>query len=221
MKTLVFSDTHLRLPVEQGKVQLLKRIIEGCDRVIINGDFWDGYYITFDQFIQSEWSSLFPLLKNKQTVYMYGNHDRKTFSDERVALFCQECTMSYKLISGDKKFHFEHGNAIYPTPDEKINDRRILRFSSQIFNSIEKVAVKYFGYEHMITFLKTKNILLKSKGREKLDKDEYLVCGHTHAAEIDEKKLFINTGFMKFGMAQYIYIENGQVTAFTETYECC
>ena len=63
MKILVFSDTHLSSTFEEKKFNLLKEIISRADRVIINGDFWEGYLISFKEFLDSRWKELFPLLK--------------------------------------------------------------------------------------------------------------------------------------------------------------
>jgi predicted phosphodiesterase len=87
MKILVISDVHLDNAFEKPKYRFLKKIIRRADRVIINGDFWDGYLVKFQQFIQSPWKSLFPLLKSKKTIYIYGNHDKKILSDKHTALF--------------------------------------------------------------------------------------------------------------------------------------
>ena len=87
MKILVISDVHLDNAFEKPKYRFLKKIIRRADRVIINGDFWDGYLVKFQQFIQSPWKSLFPLLKSKKTIYIYCNHDKKILSDKHTALF--------------------------------------------------------------------------------------------------------------------------------------
>ncbi len=53
MKTLIFSDTHLTNKPDPKRMAFLKKIINEADRVIINGDFWDGVFISFDQFLSS------------------------------------------------------------------------------------------------------------------------------------------------------------------------
>ncbi|KKP50689.1 MAG: hypothetical protein UR42_C0024G0015, partial [Candidatus Roizmanbacteria bacterium GW2011_GWA2_33_33] len=50
MNILVFSDTHLYLPFDGKKFNFLKKIISDSDQVIINGDFFDDYMISFDEF---------------------------------------------------------------------------------------------------------------------------------------------------------------------------
>src|SRR3990172_1424130 len=74
MKILVFSDSHLTDKFEEKKFYFLKKIIRQSDFVIINGDFWDGYLTTFNRFISSNWSKLFPLLKlNKILTIAVGS----------------------------------------------------------------------------------------------------------------------------------------------------
>ena len=97
MNILVFSDTHLYLPFDGKKFNFLKKIISDSDQVIINGDFFDDYMISFDEFIKSPWNQLFPLLKKKKAIYIFGNHDQEKFSDKRLNLFSDVQVTSYKL----------------------------------------------------------------------------------------------------------------------------
>jgi len=97
MTILVFSDTHLTHRFNKKKFLFLSRIIKKADKVIINGDFWDGHISSFHRFINSKWSMLFKLLKQKKTVYIYGNHDRKEYCDSRVSSFSTIQTTHYKI----------------------------------------------------------------------------------------------------------------------------
>src|SRR3990170_7877882 len=104
MKILVFSDSHLTDKFEEKKFDFLKKIIRQSDLVIINGDFWDGYLTTFSRFISSDWNKLFPLLKSKKTIYIYGNHDRESYIDRNAKLFSDLQTHSYRLKLNGKSF---------------------------------------------------------------------------------------------------------------------
>ena len=66
MKILVISDSHLDQNFEQDKLIFLKQLVESVDQVIINGDFWEGYSISFEEFLNSPWKELLPLLKKKK-----------------------------------------------------------------------------------------------------------------------------------------------------------
>jgi hypothetical protein len=48
--------------------------------------------------------------------------------------------------------------------------------------------------------------------------NEYFVCGHTNFAEIDLKRNFINSGFVKHGIGRYLIINEGKVSLHEERY---
>src|SRR5690606_17718607 len=100
MQTIIFSDTHLSSRVYRKKLRYLQAVIETADRVVILGDFWDGFLTDFDRFLRSGWRVLFPMLLERQAIYLYGNHDRSQWSDERVSLFSVEQGLSHTLSIG-------------------------------------------------------------------------------------------------------------------------
>jgi len=120
MKHLIFSDSHLTDRFEEDKFKFLYRIISQSGRVIINGDFWDGYLTSFDKFIKSPWKKLFPLLLKKKTIYIYGNHDSPDLSDQRVNLFSIKQTEKYFIVSGEILLRIEHGQNIFKIGDKKL-----------------------------------------------------------------------------------------------------
>src|SRR3982750_365904 len=87
MKTLIFSDSHLYGRFEETKFKFMWYLINSVDHVIINGDFWDGYIIDFNEFLATPWNELFPLLKERRSIYIYGNHDIVPPTDPRASLF--------------------------------------------------------------------------------------------------------------------------------------
>ena len=94
-------------------------MISSADRVIINGDFWDSYVTSFDKFVKSKWRALFPLLKEKNTHYNYGNHDLKKNCDERVNLFSVTQSESLTLKVGDKELLIRLGDDLdHYTPEK-------------------------------------------------------------------------------------------------------
>ncbi len=80
MKTIIFSDAHLTNRFDEPTYRFLENMILSADKIIINGDFWDGEVVSFNQFINSKWQKLFPLLLERKAVYIYGNHDRQRIS---------------------------------------------------------------------------------------------------------------------------------------------
>lgn len=218
MRYLVFSDSHLTDQFEPKKLKILEDAINGADRVIINGDFWDGFSVTFDRFVNSEWKeTLFPLLKKKKTVYIYGNHDKKEYADKRTALFCTEEGDDYDMKSGDKFFHFEHGNRLVPLFDELLK-RRMPPSLNNAYESFEGLMVRLFGSVYMQRMYGKFNKIAVGKLKDQKGLKGYFVMGHTHLKALDHLSKFINTGFIKHGLAQYIYIEDGAITQIEKKY---
>lgn len=212
MKILIFSDSHLTDRFEEKKFNFLKKIIGESDRVIINGDFWDGYLTTFNRFIASEWNKLFPLLKTKKTIYIYGNHDRESYIDRNASLFSDLQTYSYRLQLNGTSFLFEHGHRLFPTIDEKL-PRRLNKVTTKIVGYI-------LGNISLLQFvLKRANNTIKRKIKEELRKNEIYVCGHSHFAEFDLKNQFINIGSIEDGLAKYLLIDEGKTQPKEEWYD--
>lgn len=216
MKTLIFSDTHLRIDFEDKKYIFLRKIISHADRVIINGDFWEGNGILFESFLNSSWNKLFPLLKQKNCVYIYGNHDDKTLSDNRVKRFSIHQTSRYIMKIKDRELVIEHGDLYCPFPDINIPvSSNILQF---LFDQWERWMLFFFGSSYQKIFFQRFNNKIKQSIQNKLTKNQLYVCGHTHCAEIDYKHRFINTGIIRHGFAQYLMIENEIITLKEERY---
>jgi len=214
MNILVLSDTHLHSELEEKKYRLLKHLITQADQVILNGDFWEGFAISFKQFLNSKWAELFPLLKKKQAVYIYGNHDKKNQSDEKLcSRFSDKQLSRYTLNIGGRTYIFEHGNRLMPFADERPQD---FSFACKLFGfldiNIEKFFIRSVG-PHYQKLLRKFNEEIKQKLQNELKKNEFYVCGHTHSAEVDEKNRFINTGVFKEGLAQFLHINDKGHTA--------
>ncbi|OGK08791.1 hypothetical protein A2767_02680 [Candidatus Roizmanbacteria bacterium RIFCSPHIGHO2_01_FULL_35_10] len=211
MKILVFSDSHLTDKFEIKKFNFLKRIISEADQVIINGDFWDGEMTTFNQFIASDWNKLFPILKERKTVYIYGNHDRKSYSNNKVNLFSLKQGYIYNLKQNGINYIIEHGNRFFITPDEFL-PRSITRYSTLITGFF----MQKFTFLQFI--LKKANEIMKSKIQKELKNNDIYVCGHSHWSEFDLKNNFINTGCIESGLAQYLIIDDQKITPMEERY---
>lgn len=216
MKTLVFSDTHLSEIFEEKKYQQLEKLIQGVGRVIINGDFWDGYLTNFDAFIHSKWNGLFPLLKKKETVYIYGNHDRKAFSDNRTSLFSIKQCERYEMEDNGRLYTFEHGNKLVPAIDDLFNiSRKRMRMDTLVFSYLERfITHRIRGASRIWGILLNYQLKQVIKGRP-----GFFAFGHTHFAEFSLQKNFANGGFIQFGLAQYLLIEDGCITPKSEWYE--
>ena len=216
MKYLIFSDSHLSDAYDEKKFKFLKKIINSCDKVVINGDFWEGYDFSIDAFIKSKWNKLFKLLKSKNTIYLYGNHDKKVYSNNKIREFSIKQLQKYTLKSGGKTFCLEHGDRIVPLWDKYF--KRMPRFINKFLYYVEKTAFLVLGTDGVGILYKKFNEDMKNRISKKLNKNEFLVCGHSHFMELDEKNHFINSGFIKHGFGQYITIDDGKVELYNEKY---
>ena len=147
MKTIIFSDTHLTARLEPDKFAYLVKILRDADKVIINGDFWDCYDTDFDTFMQSDWKKLFPLLKQKKAIYLFGNHDPELLMDDRIKQFCSKAQDIYKFKQNKYEFVVRHGHRIVPS---YVNDYPWLvnPVTNLIRNMIQSIGTKLFGYKY-------------------------------------------------------------------------
>lgn len=218
MNILVFSDTHLTDQFDEKKYQFLSSIISRADQVIINGDFWEGKEITFDQFMSSKWSLLFPLLKSKQAIYLFGNHDPEHLSDERVNAFSSQHMLSHKMDVAGIIYHIEHGHGFH-TILSALDKRKFNKNIMYIHQTMERFLTRYVGTSvfHGIHAQISNQI---KRQRSLIIPDEVvLITGHTHAIEYDKKYRYINTGFSKYGIGQYLMFKDGTPRLFSEWYD--
>ena len=216
---LVFSDTHLGPLFDEKKLRFLTNLIEKADKVIINGDLWEGYFMSFDQFVNSPWKHLFPLLKKKQTVYIFGNHDKRTQSDDRVNLFSAKQVSRHVYKPNGTAFVFEHGDRLWNAGDNGSLRNPLFEKATYVVGAIEYVVTRKLGKKTAKFLLHRFNNVIKRKISKELKKNEVFICGHTHLAEYDKENRFINTGIIRHGLAQYLLIEDGKIKIKEEWYK--
>ncbi|PIR13184.1 hypothetical protein COV49_03020 [Candidatus Falkowbacteria bacterium CG11_big_fil_rev_8_21_14_0_20_39_10] len=219
MKTLIFSDSHLTHQFDEKKFNYLRRIISSSDQVIINGDFWDGFIISFDQFFNSKWSKLFPLLKSKKTIYIFGNHDSQRLNDlDRIKHFSDIQSMSHTFIERGKTFTIEHGQRYFPTELKNVDiNSAFFRSICKFVKYTEKTIVRIFGEKYQ-KLLKKNNAKLKKHIGQNSD-GSYFIFGHTHSPEVDLSMNFINSGIICHGLAQYVIIQDGNIEIIKDRYD--
>lgn len=213
MKILVFSDTHLTAVFDEKKYNFLKKIIQEADQVIINGDFWDGFLTSFDKFINSPWKQLFPLLKEKQAVYIYGNHDHAKYADGRVNLFSVFQTQQYAFSTKNSTYLLEHGHTSFTLMAGV--PPLLLKIITRSSHLVEGFLTRLWGRSTRF-FGARLNRRLKKRARTRSNHTS--IFGHTHYAEYDVKNNFINTGYIKHGLAQYLIIDDHHIVAKEEKY---
>ena len=216
MQTVIFSDTHLSSRVYRKKFNYLKSIIEPADRVIILGDFWDGFLTSFDKFLNSQWNQLFPLLLEREAAYVYGNHDRLQWSDERVDLFSVEHGMELHRNFGPYELYLTHGHTVFTSLEDKypaLNHSIPLRMGA----SLDVLHKLVWGRRFMRDDNKINN-----PGRnwvnQSLPAPQILVCGHSHYPELDLTQRMINTGFIGTGYGNYLRIIDDDIQLVREKY---
>lgn len=208
MQTVIFSDTHLTHHFDSQLYDYIKKIIESADQVVINGDFWDAYLTTFDAFVQSEWQKLFALLQKKHTVYVFGNHDKREFMDERMSWFSQEQLQKYSFESAGKHITVEHGHLLAPADDARwlLQNPTFTRLPYRLFTALEKYAPLF---DRMVEFLYKSGLDARQlealrKYVEKLQSGKkHFVFGHTHLLYQNDALGMTSCGLTK--NAQYSY----------------
>lgn len=221
MRTIIFSDTHLTNHFDQNTYNFLYKLISSADKIIINGDFWDGEAVKFEQFIHSKWKKLFPLLLKKNTVYVYGNHDRKHRADNGVNLFSVEQTFECRLRVGKKDLVIEHGDRILPfeTEEQALSGHRPWWFyiTAPLYPFFEHLLTHLFG-QNFFKIYRIFNSKMKAYTATHLKSHEILVTGHTHCAEFNLKEKYINNGLIRHGIAQYMLVENEKIKLVSTHY---
>jgi predicted phosphodiesterase len=219
-KILIISDVHFTTYFNRKKLEFFKELIPQFDQIIINGDFWSYYSVTFDQFINSRWKELFPLFKAKNTIYIYGNHDQERWIDERANLFSVKQVREYRFRCGDKVYIVTHGDKILGAPS--FDSDRFTRVWRTLYMdaphyALETLLLKIFGVR-LYRIARRLNKKIK-KYSSLLGDNKYLITGHTHLAEIDLKNHFINTGFIHSGVASYIVLQDCEPKVVNERYD--
>ena len=210
MKVFAFSDTHFTNKFNQREFNFLKDKIDSVDLVIINGDFWEGLMGKFDDFLNSDWKKLFPILKQK-AIYIYGNHDDPHLSDERVNQFCKDAVKDYTLKTNKRTYFFTHGqNYLYPreeieSPDwTRANDKKQI-YTNKIADVIQNVLISVLGPH---AYPKKFNNMTLDERKSITSLDNLLVCGHSHTPQYNKDINFIDLGFFNYGWANYMLIDD-------------
>lgn len=220
MTTLIFSDVHASHQPNSTQLQRLYRVIEQADRVIINGDFWDGYITTFDKFINSGWQVLFTLLKKRHTIYLVGNHDARQWMDERWQLFADQLLDQYRLKAGKTTFLIEHGHrqaysfGLY-YPRLTLLFGWLYPYLDRIEEGGHLLTPVYRKYLQVIH--DDKDLLSYAKVHKKAH--QWHIFGHTHLQKQSRESGYLNPGSFRCGVSNWLTIdERGKIVLFSEKY---
>ncbi len=219
-KLLIISDLHLGHKFNKQIFEEFVKIFSQYDLIVINGDFWADTATDFDKFVKSQWSQLFPILKNK-TIYIFGNHDDLSKMDNRVNLFSKIQGYRLKLTHGKNKFHIEHGQLL---------SSKLAWFLMDTFRPYPKLLhlitlpllpldwlTKYYTYQkiHNKFLYDLLNTKYKKQRLQNSHQTEIFVMGHTHLAEYDKELNYVNTGFSHLGNFSYLESENNKIKLLT------
>lgn len=217
MKTIIISDLHLTSRFNKRTFNFLRDLISSVDKVIINGDFWDSYVTSFDKFVKSKWKALFPLLKEKNTHYNYGNHDRKKDCDDRVNLFSVTQAETLILKVAYRELLIKHGNDLkpaivekYPFLDKKLLSNLFYKYTYFPFSNFLQRISKGKFYKNMPHARRTVNNL-KKWARENMGDDQILLCSHSHRGDMDWDNYFLSTGCIQNHWAEYLLIIDDEI----------
>jgi predicted phosphodiesterase len=214
MNTLVISDTHLG-KYDKEKESFLKKLIEKYERIIINGDFWDNWGGSFEELVNSDYKELLSLLKSKETIYIYGNHDYRAESQKHLGeIFSDKQGINFDINIGGKDFHFEHGHRFF-------HEQKKVRFRNYYY-LIDKVPLlgplvyKLMNFSYNLFPAKvTKNKMATRRNdyvKSIKPREINYVMSHTHIPEVDERNKFFNTGCIMGKFFSYLLIdEQGNV----------
>ncbi len=221
MKTLIVSDLHLGSRLQPQRLAYLKELFGRADQIILNGDFWDLYTDTFEAFIHSPWSELFPLLRQKNTIYIEGNHDHKIHSGKDVSLFASQHVFEYELKSGKFTLHIEHGHRKLEKHHNP-STRKSTFFRTLKYHIWFREPVEQWLIDHEKDFLH--RLHMGKKQRElisfakTLPENHLLVTGHTHLPTFEPENHYINLGYINHTVAYYLWVEDGVLTYVKERY---
>ncbi len=209
LNTLIISDTHLTDIFDERKYNFLKKLINECDQLIVNGDFWSSYSCNFQDFISSKWNILFPLMLEKRTIYLFGNHDPEESMDKKMDKFSVEQGYFKDIQFKGHTIHIEHGHNPYNKNQLKILNKlltRKLHIDSLLRKPLEN-SFNHFVFDHGLhKYLEPRNNSLKRKLLQ--NNNRINIVGHTHVAEDDIQHNFLNSGFINYGLAWYVLIDN-------------
>lgn len=219
MKTLLISDTHLTHRFDKKKFEYLHDLITSVDQVIINGDFWDHHHTTFKKFLNSKWNNLFPLLKERNTLYVFGNHDNDDeFERSDAFIFCSAVANYFTLPVGKKELYITHGqevvrylNKLHVFVDRTPILHKPIGFVLNILVRGTRGAYLKIAYQKM-------NNQMKEWAKGNLKDNQILICGHSHLQEMDIENQFIDLGGNTNGLRQYAIVEPKSITLFSKSH---
>ncbi len=218
MKTIIFSDSHLTKTFDEKKFQFLKKLILSADRIIINGDFWEGFTMTLDEFLKTDWKALLQLLGTKETIYVVGNHDEQAKNMQRYFPHIKIVNDRYVFHEGGKRYIVQHGHQYNLTFQRYVPvnlEANPTSFAWLVYTYmyLESFFIRtIFKWPLQMTY-RIFNAELKRAIKKEAKRNDIFIFGHTHSPELDIKHQFANSGIVRHGVGQYLELtEKGLVS---------
>jgi predicted phosphodiesterase len=224
--TLILSDTHIGESFVPERAQALIQICQKHDQIILNGDFLDDFW-DFKKTTKSEWKDFFNVLKQKEVIYLFGNHDVDS-EDLRITTqdFVNRYDHEYRFNVGEIELIVMHGHSIYPrlggilyeeqkTTLRKIT-QKIVKLAALVLYPIilcVRLIIERSAILRKIQrpIIAKQNKKMKAYAEKHLLPHQILVCGHSHLIEDAREKQFINTGANCYDRLEYLSIVNNDI----------
>lgn len=194
MQTIIVSDIHLTHHFDERKYRFLHALFSRADRVILNGDIWDSFHSDWARFSQSSWRHLFPLLRSKQAVYIFGNHDEFVYTPEPW-LLATDWGDDLDLPWNGTSLHIEHGHAIGHSFD--INHPWL----ANLFREV--VPYRLWSFRD-VEWNRRTDRAMRIAAAQIYGPHQTLIVGHSHLPAVDLHQNYANSGFIYGGKASWI-----------------
>jgi predicted phosphodiesterase len=178
------------------------------DCIVLNGDILELYKYSLRE-IQTRNSTFIKYMKNKNVVYLRGNHDIR-HPDAKNNMLVKN--------SRGKTIYIEHGHRA-----DFINGTLVGRITGKYFLKFLKILVRWHIARNLYFYVLKQNEGLEFRtynsykylryALDLLKKYDVVVLGHTHKMEVhntyylDRQKKYINTGSCSFGRFQAILLD--------------
>jgi predicted phosphodiesterase len=156
----------------------------------------------------------------KKATYIYGNHDKIDDSDESQA-FSVNQEQEVELRYGKRLFIITHGHKYDLSFHHWVKSGlgQFLAHNKPFLHFImfvEEVLMRVWDRSISKKRLQKFNEEIKQQMSKKFASHIWIVCGHTHSAELDLDKQFVNSGVIRGGVGQYLTINK---VGFIELHE--
>lgn len=197
MRTVVVSDLHLTHVFEPTKYQFLYRLFSQSDRVVLNGDIWDSFHTNWSRFTHSAWRHLFPLLKAKQAVYLFGNHDASEVTPEPWVV-SHRWNDEFEFEWKNWNIHLEHGH--------RYSSAFHLEHPRAAFLLQNIIPYRLFTFKDIPINRRADALQLQAAAQ--YSAATFLLMGHSHIPGLHESDRYANSGFIADGRASWIEVDD-------------